>query len=826
MAPARRRPRRSLVAVAAGLCVLLPAAQALGRPATVEDFLQRESLGGADVDPTGHWLVYARQGPMLSAARFDFEVFNDILRTRLMKVDLRHPSLAKPLFRAAAMAGYTAGPFSPDGRYLAVRRLTAANYELGVDTVATGRVRWLGVTPDYDDDAQTLAWLDGRTLLAIARPAGDMPFQIRLRHDLQGRLPKRWARSAAGGIAVTVLGSGPDISAEPPHPRRVLALDVTTGRRRVLATGGFIHLEVSPNGRRVALVSTAEDIPMNPGHPVQGLYGFENHRRRLTLLDVASGATATPCPACDVLLRPLAWSPDSRAVLVYARHAGQAWPEGRLLQVDAETAKARPAASGVRAVLDMRPEAARAGWFAGAPLLWGVRADGPPAATPGWFRIGPAGPIALTEGLQAPSQNALTVSPRSMLIIANGQAWRIAPDGQRSLVAPVFGPLRFEQTSRAWVYDYRVPTGERLVGLTPEGAGPVPGTGAALAAVDGGSVRDLMPVAAGSRVLTIPLADGAALIRIAGRGAVQHLIWRRPRQPPVEVDTLNPRLGDLDGPEVHAVRHPGPDGGTLTSWLLLPPGGAKGARPPPLVVWPYPGSVFTEPPAEGDLRRPGYGKTPALLVAHGYAVLIPSLPNRRDGRGPAEGLAQHTLEIVDAAAADPALKERFDPTRLGVWGHSFGGYAAMALVTQTDRFKAAIAQAGFSDLVSVWGEFAPVRRVDLEDGPSSFFSEGWTEDLQGDMRAPPWRDPQRYLRNSPLFQADRITTPLMLIHGDQDSIPVGQSEEMFSALLRQDKDAVLLTYWGEGHALGSPGNVRDLYRRAFAWLDEHLQSKP
>ncbi len=826
MNPACRRLRRSLAAAAVGLGLLLPASQALGRPATVEDLLRREALAGAYVDPTGHWLVYERQGPMVSGARFDFEVFNDVFRTRLMKVDLRHPGLARPLFKTVAAAGYTAGPFSPDGRYLAVRRLTADNGDLGVVTVATGRVLWLGVTPDYDDDAQTLAWLDGHTLLVIARPAGDMPFEVRLRHDLQARLPKRWARSAAGGVAVTVVGSGRHLSAVPPHPRRVLAVDVSTGRRRVLATGGFIHLEVSPNGRRVALVSMAEDIPMNSGHPVQSAYGFENHRRRLSLLDIATRRTTAPCPECDVLLRPLAWSPDSREVLAYARGGDQAWPEGRLLRIDAETATARLAAPGIRAALDMRPEAARAGWFAGAPLLWGTRADGPPGAASGWFRIGPAGSIALTEGLQAPTQDALTVTPRAMLIVAGGQAWRIAPDGQRSLAAPAFEPLRFEQTSRAWVFDYRVRTGEALVGLTPQVAVPGSGVGGALATVDSAGIRELMPLPVGSRILTPPLADGAALVRVAGRGAVQHLIWRRPRQRPVEVDTLNRRLGDLDGPEVHSVAHPGPGGRTLTSWLLLPAAGAKGRSPPPLVVWPYPGSVFAEPPAEGDIRRPGYGKTPALLVAHGYAVLIPSLPSRRDGLGPAEGLAQRTLEIIDVAAADPALKGRFDPARLGVWGHSFGGYAAMVLVTQTDRFKAVIAQAGFSDLVSVWGEFAPVRRVDLEDGPSSFFSEGWTEDLQGDMRAPPWRDPQRYLRNSPLFQADRITTPLMLIHGDQDSIPVGQSEEMFSALLRQDKDAVMITYWGEGHALGSPGNLRDLYHRAFAWLDAHLLTQP
>jgi dipeptidyl aminopeptidase/acylaminoacyl peptidase len=94
------------------------------------------------------------------------------------------------------------------------------------------------------------------------------------------------------------------------------------------------------------------------------------------------------------------------------------------------------------------------------------------------------------------------------------------------------------------------------------------------------------------------------------------------------------------------------------------------------------------------------------------------------------------------------------------------------------------------------------------------------------MRAPPWADPERYLLNSPLMQAGRISTPLLIAVGEIDGSHLGQAEELFSALFRQDRDALLLTYWGEPHLFGSPGNVRDLYRRGLAFLDAHLAWTP
>ena len=85
----------------------------------------------------------------------------------------------------------------------------------------------------------------------------------------------------------------------------------------------------------------------------------------------------------------------------------------------------------------------------------------------------------------------------------------------------------------------------------------------------------------------------------------------------------------------------------------------------------------------------------------------------------------------------------------------------------------------------------------------------------------PWSDPSLYQRNSPLTYADRVRAPVLLIHGDQDSnVPMTQSEQMFSALVRLQKRADFVRYWGEAHVLQNPANIRDSWQRRLAWFDE------
>ena len=274
--------------------------------------------------------------------------------------------------------------------------------------------------------------------------------------------------------------------------------------------------------------------------------------------------------------------------------------------------------------------------------------------------------------------------------------------------------------------------------------------------------------------------------------------------------TLNPRLEEVEPARIEPVRHGGPRGEPLVSWLYRPPTGT----PRGLVVIPYRGSVYAAPPSLYAPEAINTYRNAQILVGAGYAVLAPSLPYDAPTTGPAQGVADDILRAVDAADAQAGL----DPAKVALYGHSFGALSAVAAASQSDRFASVIAAAGVQDEVASWGEFVLHNWVSPEDGPSSPLSAGKVESGQAGLAVPPWRAPERYRDASNLFAADRITAPVLLIHGDLDDIRATQSQALFTALYRQRKDAALLTYWGEGHTFASPANIRDLYASILDWL--------
>lgn len=219
----------------------------------------------------------------------------------------------------------------------------------------------------------------------------------------------------------------------------------------------------------------------------------------------------------------------------------------------------------------------------------------------------------------------------------------------------------------------------------------------------------------------------------------------------------------------------------------------------------------------------GFFQNLRMMTGHGYAVLIPSLPSPPGGmREPMADVGARILAVERAAREDPRLKGLFDPDREALLGWSFGGYTVMATLTQTDHFRAAVELSGISDLTAYWSNITLKRAVSPEHGYGSNWATGTVEATQPQMGAPPWSDPLRYQRNSPLLHADKIRTPLLLIHGWRDQIPYAGSQAMFSALFRQGKDAQFVTYWAADHMNVSPGDVRDVWARTFDFLDAHL----
>ena len=145
-----------------------------------------------------------------------------------------------------------------------------------------------------------------------------------------------------------------------------------------------------------------------------------------------------------------------------------------------------------------------------------------------------------------------------------------------------------------------------------------------------------------------------------------------------------------------------------------------------------------------------------------------------------------------------------DAERLFVHGWSFGGYMTCWLVTQTQRFRAACGGAVVTNLLSGYG---------TSDIP-------WADEYE--YGGQPWRDYVHLLQHSPLAHVENVTTPLMLLHGEDDlRCPIGQSEEFYRALKRLGKEAVFIRYPGEYHGLRRPMHRVDRYERLLAWFDYH-----
>lgn len=803
--------RASTWTAGTALALGLWASAASARPFTADDLLHQETFGIEAVDSSGRWLAFERRDPYDTARRFDGFFKEPMQLSRAYLVDLAHPGPARPLLAHDPGPGVNLAGFSPSGAYVALIRYDGRHVNLGISTVATGAVRWFKVTPEESDWSRGLQWLSDDKLLVIERPDRSPPWSFRINQVSALRVPKLWAATATGGGGRTVVGSGAYIGLRSkPAPNRLLRIDAATGEVRELARGQIFDLQASPDRHYVALFSAGADIQPRADGPVQGDAGLSVQLTNLSLLDLATGRRSWPCPGDDALPHLLTWSPSGRSLLVFVRHPQALWSAGRLLRVDARTGRTAPVAPELRPALSLRPEVVRVGWMGEDPILLARPAG---SARADWYRISAAGPLNLTRAASVAPSSLAALGPGGFAYLLGGELWRASADGvveRVQAIAPALirAPRRDVSVQRqevrppagSWV-ETGPPEARRLQWLAPDG------------------LRDAIPVpAAAGPVLVASRQRRAALVTEVDAHEVAILRLVRSNGPARALATLNAGWAAIDAPIVRPVRHLGPDGQPLTSWLYLP---RHSATPPPLVVIPYSGLAYPQPPrdAPGDA---GFVLSKRMLVGHGYAVLVPSLPLPRHHKDQITGLAERIDAVVDAAAADPDLTGAFDPQRVALWGHSFGGYTAMAAIAQTDRFRAAVSIAGVSDFLAKWAAILPPWRAAPEAEPHNNWSTGSVESGQEEMGGPPWTDPQGYLRDSPLLWADRIHTPLLLVHGDQDVIPLEQSEAMFSALYRQGKDAILVTEWGENHLILNPGNVRDLYVRAFAFLDRNF----
>lgn len=443
----------------------------------------------------------------------------------------------------------------------------------------------------------------------------------------------------------------------------------------------------------------------------------------------------------------------------------------------------------------------------------------------------------------------------------------VSPDGKRMAVLPTLGALQPEagqtlpnNTDESWTVERRLGILEiapnatihwveglsaaryplTILGWRPDGriaftarASQRDSKAASFLAMADGSIipagtDTLSPAAertlelpAGSAVMDDrPDLDTALWTESSQTGLVLHLSTVA-NDKTRDVLKLDGHLASVDWGERRLITYTGLNGATLNAVAILPPG-YRADRCYPVLVWVYGGYVVRRLDGEyyTDPFMPGIYNL-QLYAARGYVVLVPSMPlgDRREGANAYARIRDGVMPAIEKLTELGIA----DPRRLGVFGQSFGGYSVFALLTQDNPFKAGVAMAGISDFSSHYGEMDP-GAVGYP-GIAHEKSDNWAEleHLVG-TSAPPWQDAARYAAVSPLSYVDRVTAPLLIIHGDLDNRgPPSQAERFFYGLYAQGKTAKLLRYAGESHSLAqSPANIRSIYAATADWFDTYL----
>jgi len=203
---------------------------------------------------------------------------------------------------------------------------------------------------------------------------------------------------------------------------------------------------------------------------------------------------------------------------------------------------------------------------------------------------------------------------------------------------------------------------------------------------------------------------------------------------------------------------------------------------------------------------------PSFYNSNDYIVFVPDIWYREGY--PGDSALEAIMPKTRALAEEPWI----DADRVGIQGHSWAGYKIAYMVGHTDFFKAAAGGAPVSNMTSAYGG------IRWRTGMSRMFQY---ERTQSRLGATLWEDKDLYLHNSPLFRADKINTPLLMMHNDEDgAVPWEQGIELFTALRRLDRPAWLVNYEGEPHWPTTFANRKDWQIRLQQFFDHYLKGEP
>lgn len=202
----------------------------------------------------------------------------------------------------------------------------------------------------------------------------------------------------------------------------------------------------------------------------------------------------------------------------------------------------------------------------------------------------------------------------------------------------------------------------------------------------------------------------------------------------------------------------------------------------------------------------------SMYVSNGYLVFVPDIVYKIGFPG------ESAMNCIMPGVTSVIAKGFVDDKRIGVQGHSWGGYQIAYMITRTNLFKVAEAGAPVSNMISAYGG------IRWGPGVSRMFQYEHTQSRIGGTL---WEKPMHYIENSPIFFADKVQTPVLMMANDaDDAVPWYQGIEFYMALRRLNKPVWMLNYNGQGHGLTQRQDRTDFAKRMMAYFDYYLKDAP
>lgn len=278
---------------------------------------------------------------------------------------------------------------------------------------------------------------------------------------------------------------------------------------------------------------------------------------------------------------------------------------------------------------------------------------------------------------------------------------------------------------------------------------------------------------------------------------------------PKKITNANPQIAEFKWGRRVLVDYTDKRGNKLQATLALPADYKKGKKYP-MIIYFY--QKLSQ--RHHSFSMPTYDDRPHMstYASNGYLVLMPDITydEGKPGSSALDDITSSAQKVIDLGYADPE--------RIGLQGHSWGGYQSSFILTQTDMFACVVTGAPLTNLISMYN--VAYKRTGNLNGPILEWS-------QGRMGVSPWDNMELYRSQSPIHHAKNISTPFLILHGTADgAVDWLQGLEYYTTARRLGKEVILLSYPDEPHHLQKEANQKDFQIRMKQYFDYYLKDVP